>query len=148
MSKFTITRKIEFDAGHRVPYHNSKCYNIHGHRYVVEVVVEGELVEEKRYDKDMVMDFGDIKKIMMKVIHDKFDHSFIIWSEDDILEDIIMLAEKMNFKVRVITHIPTAERLAEYFFNLLKDEIDNNYRRLKKVIVWETPNSKAEYGGE
>ena len=35
-----ITRKLEFDAGHRVMNHESKCATCHGHRYVLEVTAE------------------------------------------------------------------------------------------------------------
>ena len=142
--KFSVVRKIEFDAGHRVPYHKSKCYNLHGHRYKVEVEVEGEIVEEG-YEKDMVMDFGDIKQEMMEFIHNNFDHSFMIWNKDEILPEIQELTIKMNFKVNVLPFVPTAEKLAEYFFIQLSWRINNNTRKVKSVVVWETPNSKAIY---
>ncbi|RDS98986.1 6-carboxytetrahydropterin synthase QueD, partial [Burkholderia contaminans] len=40
-----ITRKLEFDAGHRIPDHRSQCRNLHGHRYVLEVTLRGDLVD-------------------------------------------------------------------------------------------------------
>ena len=35
----TITRKLEFDAGHRIPDHNSQCRNLHGHRYTLLITL-------------------------------------------------------------------------------------------------------------
>ena len=33
----SVTRRLEFDAGHRIPDHRSQCRNLHGHRYVLEI---------------------------------------------------------------------------------------------------------------
>ena len=60
----TITRKLEFDAGHRIPDHRSQCRNLHGHRYVLEITLQGDLVEtEGAPDRGMVMDFADVKSL-------------------------------------------------------------------------------------
>ena len=40
----SVTRKLEFDAGHRIPDHRSQCRNLHGHRYVLEVTLAGDIV--------------------------------------------------------------------------------------------------------
>jgi 6-pyruvoyltetrahydropterin/6-carboxytetrahydropterin synthase len=40
----TITRKLEFDAGHRIPDHNSQCRNLHGHRYTLLITLTGDVV--------------------------------------------------------------------------------------------------------
>ena len=39
-----ITRRLEFDAGHRIPNHNSQCRHLHGHRYAIEITLSGEVV--------------------------------------------------------------------------------------------------------
>jgi 6-pyruvoyltetrahydropterin/6-carboxytetrahydropterin synthase len=31
----TITRRLEFDAGHRIPHHDGQCRHLHGHRYAI-----------------------------------------------------------------------------------------------------------------
>ena len=41
----TITRKLEFDAGHRIPDHNSQCRNLHGHRYTLLITLVGAVIE-------------------------------------------------------------------------------------------------------
>jgi 6-pyruvoyltetrahydropterin/6-carboxytetrahydropterin synthase len=46
--KIEITRKLEFDAGHRIPHHDGHCRHIHGHRYVIEVTLMGSCVESSR----------------------------------------------------------------------------------------------------
>ena len=71
-----IRRWIETDTGHRVPNHKSKCRNIHGHRYRWEVELEGTTVTDKgTSDEGMLMDFSDVKSILMEYIHDVVDHA-------------------------------------------------------------------------
>ena len=41
----TITRKLEFDAGHRIPDHKSQCRNLHGHRYTLEITLTGAVID-------------------------------------------------------------------------------------------------------
>jgi len=41
MQRLTITRRLEFDAGHRIPHHAGKCCHLHGHRYAIELTVSG-----------------------------------------------------------------------------------------------------------
>ncbi len=43
--KTKISRRIEWDMGHRIPDHQSLCKHPHGHRYVAEVTVEGLVIE-------------------------------------------------------------------------------------------------------
>ena len=56
----TITRKLEFDAGHRIPDHKSQCRNLHGHRYTLEITLVGAVIDvEGSSDNGMIMDFSD-----------------------------------------------------------------------------------------
>ena len=40
-----ITRRLEFDAGHRIPDHRSQCRHLHGHRYAIEITLSGTILE-------------------------------------------------------------------------------------------------------
>ena len=53
----TCTRKLEFDAAHRVMEHESKCRHLHGHRYVAEVTVATSELD----GLGRVLDFGLLK---------------------------------------------------------------------------------------
>ena len=55
-----ITRKGNFDSGHRVMNEFMKCYNIHGHTYLYELTFSFENMEEIGY----AIDFKEIKKAM------------------------------------------------------------------------------------
>ena len=41
-----ITRRLEFDAGHRIPDHASQCRHLHGHRYVIEISLSGNIIDK------------------------------------------------------------------------------------------------------
>lgn len=86
----TITRKLEFDAGHRIPDHRSQCRNLHGHRYVLEITLQGELVEtEGAPDRGMVMDFADVKALAMEHLVNKWDHAFIVYARDEVVRSFL-----------------------------------------------------------
>lgn len=139
---FLIAKEIEFDAGHRVPLHESKCRNPHGHRYKVKAVLRGELITEGP-ESGMVKDFSHVKDLMMKRIHDRFDHSFFVSHEDKELIAAFM-PFRFDWQIIVTKFHPTAECLAKHFYELLKPDMPN----LISLTVWETPTSTAMYTEE
>ena len=79
----TITRKLEFDAGHRIPDHKSQCRNLHGHRYTVEITLQGQVIaQEGHSDNGMIMDFSDVKALAKQHLVDVWDHAFLVYQED------------------------------------------------------------------
>ena len=77
----TVTRKLEWDSGHRVLNHGGKCRHLHGHRYVAEITVEATQLN----DLGMVVDFSLIKERVGKWIDENWDHNFLAHPEDPIL---------------------------------------------------------------
>ena len=83
-----VTKQFEWCMGHRVLNHKSKCKNLHGHHYRAEVTLSGDLVSrEGNSSEGMVIDFGDIKEVFMKHIHEILDHGFMVWEKDQSLKD-------------------------------------------------------------
>ncbi|NLF55908.1 MAG: 6-pyruvoyl tetrahydropterin synthase family protein, partial [Thauera phenolivorans] len=75
-----ITRRLEFDAGHRIPDHASQCRHLHGHRYVLEVSLSGEIIKaEGQPVNGMVMDFADVKRIANEEVVSRWDHAFLAY---------------------------------------------------------------------
>ena len=67
-----IRRKFHFDAAHKLECVGpEKCKNIHGHTYIMEVEVQGPVVN------GMVIDFGDLNKIVTEAVIIKWDHKFL-----------------------------------------------------------------------
>ena len=76
----TITRKLEFDAGHRIPDHNSQCRNLHGHRYTLLITLIGEVVKQDGVsDNGMIMDFSDVKELALEHLVSLWDHAFFVY---------------------------------------------------------------------
>ena len=141
-----ITRKLEFDAGHRIPDHRSQCRNLHGHRYVIEITLEGELVDvEGAPDRGMVMDFADVKALAMEHLIGKWDHAFIVYQGDTAVREF--LETLPDHKTVVLDCIPTVENLAATAFRILCGVYDAHYGvdlRLKHLRLYETPNCWAD----
>ncbi len=76
-----ISSKLEFDAGHRIPSHNSQCRHLHGHRYAIEITLSGDIItDEGIAEQGMVMDYSEVKRIAKDVLVDKWDHAFLVYS--------------------------------------------------------------------
>jgi len=142
----TITRKLEFDAGHRIPDHKSQCRNLHGHRYTLEITLIGAVIEEEgRSDNGMIMDFSDIKILAKKHLVDVWDHAFLVYEKDTAVRNF--LATLPDHKTVVISRIPTVENLARTAFDLLQAAFDDHFGnglRLQRLVLHETPNCWAE----
>jgi 6-pyruvoyltetrahydropterin/6-carboxytetrahydropterin synthase len=142
----TITRKLEFDAGHRIPDHKSQCRNLHGHRYTLEITLIGAVIEEEgSSDNGMIMDFSDIKALAEKHLVHVWDHAFLVYEKDDAVRNF--LATLPGHKTVVINRIPTVENLARTAFEILKAAYLDHFGtglHLHKLVLHETPNCWAE----
>lgn len=119
---------------------------MHGHRYRIVAVFEGDLVtDEGVSDQGMVIDFEDMKRILFEKVHEPLDHGFAVWKNDMVVRDFLV-AQKQ--RLVVMEEIPTAENLARWCFEQIAPEVRSRYGNtlhLKSVTVWETPNNSASY---
>jgi len=151
--QFTIRRQIEIDAGHRVPYHDSQCRFLHGHRWkIVAHVSAPDLVPSSsgRPDSGMVVDFGFIKQVLMEQIHSRFDHRLMLWEKDELVTAWgdgggMVHTLSIGDGVVAVPVIPTSEELARYWAELIAPQLSDNGFQLTALEVWETPNSVATY---
>jgi 6-pyruvoyltetrahydropterin/6-carboxytetrahydropterin synthase len=141
-----ITRRLEFDAGHRIPNHNSQCKHLHGHRYALEVTLSGDIItDEGQSEQGMVMDFSDVKRIAQNQLVDEWDHAFLVYRGDRLVCDF--LATLSNHKTVMLDVVPTAENLAQVAFDILDPayrDTYGNHLRLEQVRLYETPNNWAD----
>ena len=141
-----ITRRLEFDAGHRIPHHASKCRHLHGHRYAIEITLSGEIIgTEGAAEQGMVMDFSDVKNIANSVLVNRWDHAFLVYQGDHAVVDFLMSLPE--HKTVVLPIVPTAENLAEEAFRILDAaylDTYGNQLRLERVRLYETPNNWAD----
>jgi 6-pyruvoyltetrahydropterin/6-carboxytetrahydropterin synthase len=132
-----VTRRERFSAAHRVfnpelsDEENFKVYgqcsnpNWHGHNYILEVVIAGNVDPETGY----LLDLKLLKEIVHKNVIDKVDHKNLNL-ETDFLNGII----------------PSAENLTIAIWNQLEDKVPKG--KLYSVKLYETENNYFEYKGE
>ncbi len=142
-----ITKHIEFDAGHRVPDHASKCRSPHGHRYRVEIEVSGP-VQANVGDPEngMVVDYGRLKELLVGLVHDPWDHAMLCYEHDTALLAALSGAED-GWKVALLDRVPTAECLAQIVAERLSAPVAAIHAdcTLRRVTVWETPTCSASW---
>jgi 6-pyruvoyltetrahydropterin/6-carboxytetrahydropterin synthase len=145
--QLTITRKFEFDAGHRIPNHLSLCKNLHGHRYVLELTITGNIQQENQaHDFGMIIDFGEIKQLIQTHLIQKWDHAFLVYAEDTIL--LHFLNSLPDHKTVVLPCVPTAENLVKLAFDTANQILHTHYKNnilIKHARLYETPNCWADY---
>ena len=141
-----ITRRLEFDAGHRIPDHKSQCRHLHGHRYAIEITLSGDIIDKNGDAANgMVMDFSQVKEIAKTHLVDAWDHAFLAFEGDRVIVDF--LASLPSHKTVLLNRVPTAENLAQIAFDILdaayRDTYDNHLQ-LSRVRLYETPNCWAD----
>jgi 6-pyruvoyltetrahydropterin/6-carboxytetrahydropterin synthase len=131
---------LEWDAAHRVLRHESKCANLHGHRYKAEITCAAKLDPLGR-----VVDFGRVKEIVGTWIDDNWDHTTLANEEDAVL---ISFVEDQGLGRNVYTFEgePTAENIALALLQISQSLLDaaGVRVRVERVRVHETPNCWAD----
>ncbi len=117
-----VGRHFEFEASHKLPNNAiyGKCSNLHGHRYELEIEVEGELQEN-----GWICNFSEIKEIVNDTIIEKFDHAYL----------------NQYFE------IPTVENIARYVYEELSRKFLGKEYVLARIKVYETSKCYAEIIG-
>lgn len=141
-----ITRRLEFDAGHRIPDHQSHCRHLHGHRYVIEITLVGEVIQASGQPMNgMVMDFSEVKSLALESLVDSWDHAFIVYRGDVAIVEFLKTIP--DHKTVVLDVVPTAENLAAIAFAKLdavyRDRY-GNHLQLERIRLYETPNCWAD----
>ena len=141
-----ITRRLEFDAGHRIPNHNSQCRHLHGHRYAIEITLSGQVIAtEGVSEQGMVMDFSEVKTIAQNILVNQWDHAFLVYQGDAAV--VAFLATLQDHKTVILDEVPTAENLAALAFRILDTAYVDRYGnqlKLERIRLYETPNNWAD----
>lgn len=141
----TATRKVGWDAAHRVLRHESKCGTLHGHRYTAEITCQAPQLD----DVGRVIDFGVMKEVIGTWIDENLDHTTICNDEDDNLIAWCEAEARQKGKKApyIVPYEPTAENIArlihEVGTGLLKER--GSLVQIVNIRIWETPNCFADY---
>ncbi|MBE0649416.1 MAG: 6-carboxytetrahydropterin synthase [Bacteroidales bacterium] len=141
-----ITKEFKFEMAHALKGYDGLCKNIHGHSYELKVTVSGLPITEDNNPKlGMVMDFGDLKKIVNEEIVNQFDHTLVLSEK---MPDFLLKELKNQFERIIITEYnPTSEMMLIDFAARLKSRLPENIQ-LKYMLLRETVTSYAEWFAE
>lgn len=111
-----------FAAAHQLRMVATKCENLHGHNWRVEVYLAGQELN----NAGVLMDFGEIKVHLRKII-DSLDHKFL--NELNLFDD----------------GNPSSENIARYIAEAMSAKITTPGVAVSRVGVWESDDSCATY---
>ena len=127
---YKLRVKTHFDAAHYIKDYEGKCSKEHGHRWEVEVALEGGRLD----GRNMLIDFAEVKAALKDLLDNCLDHCQLNES----------LSEKNV----------TAEFLAKWLWGRFREESPKWYKldygmvKLTRVTIWESPDCCVEYCGE
>jgi len=120
---FILKKQFKFEASHQLPNHDGKCARLHGHSWVMVIWVEGDRLITEGCKQGMVIDYGDISRIVKPLVNDHLDHYHL------------------NDSMGLIN--PTSESIAVWVYERLKPSLDCLYA----VEIQETCTSSCIYYG-
>ncbi len=143
MSKIRVTKRFHFEMAHALFQYDGLCRNIHGHSYNLEVTLIGESRKQPGDPKDgMVLDFGDLKKIVKTNIVDRFDHALMVNSLFS--NSQIEILKKTTNRIIVVDYQPTSENIVTDIAKILQQLMPAGVT-LFSIRLFETVTSFAEW---
>ncbi len=144
MGKIRITKQFYFETGHALYGYDGKCRNVHGHSYKLSVTVIGTPLQDKDNVKyGMVIDFGDLKKIVSSEIVDKWDHATVFNKNTPHLQ-LAKELEKNEHNVVLVDYQPTSEMMLLDFAKRIQAKLPKSIK-LHALRLQETETSSAEW---
>jgi len=143
MSIIRVTKEFAFETAHALWNYDGPCRNVHGHSYKLFVTISGEPINDPANPKNgMVIDFGDLKKIVGKQVVKVFDHAVVISNRfENVKLDAI---NKMFGNVLVVGYQPTCENIVADIADRIIAHLPDNIN-LHSLRLYETATSYAEW---
>src|SRR5574343_1803601 len=144
MSKIRITKQFSFETGHALFGYDGKCNNVYGHSYKLSVTVIGSPIADTANVKyGMVIDFGDLKKIVKEEIVDVFDHATVFNQNTPHIELAKELQDR-GHHVILVDYQPTSENMVIDFAAKISARLPQAIQ-LHSLRLQETETSVAEW---
>ncbi len=139
-----LTKEFTFESAHALEGYDGACREIHGHSYRLFVTVVGEPIEDAQSPKcGMVMDFGDLKRIVGEQIISRLDHSFVLRSSER--NDSIIEGLATHFSnIITVDYQPTCENMLYDFAERISSHMPAGVK-LFSLRLHETATSYAEW---
>ncbi len=146
MSRIRLSKEFRFEMAHALWNYDGLCKNIHGHSYILRVTVIGTPINDDNHVKNgMVMDFGDLKRIVNEQIVDRLDHTVVL-NEKSPYQKVLELPQ-MGGRHVITPYQPTCENMLVDFAERIKSNLPQNVE-LHSLRLHETANSFAEWFAE
>jgi 6-pyruvoyltetrahydropterin/6-carboxytetrahydropterin synthase len=120
---FELRVVTRFAAAHRLTMVGTKCENLHGHNWKIEVYVQGQSIDAG----GVLVDFGVIKRHVRELM-ETLDHKFL--NELDYFQDGTP---------------PSSENIAKYLADSLTARMDLPGVNVSRVTAWESDDASATY---
>lgn len=144
MSNIRLTKKFSFETGHALYGYDGKCKNLHGHSYKLHVTVIGKPISDATNPKyGMVVDFGDLKKIVKEHIEDVFDHT-MVFNKNTPHSELASILKAQGHDIIEVDYQPTSEMMVIHFAEIIKAHLPQNVK-LHSIKLYETATSYAEW---
>ncbi|ARV11911.1 6-carboxytetrahydropterin synthase [Gilvibacter sp. SZ-19] len=144
MSNIRITKQFSFETGHALWGYDGKCRNVHGHSYNLYVTVIGQPITDPSHVKHgMVIDFGDLKKIVKEEIVEVFDHATVFNKNTPHVELAKELQDR-GHNVLLVDYQPTSEMMVIDFAEKIAKRLPDGIK-LHSLKLQETATSFAEW---
>ena len=135
LAMYSVTKRIEFCYGHRLLDYDGMCKHPHGHNAVAEIEIRADSLDAR----NMVADFGDIKRIVKGWVDRELDHRMILRHDDP----LVACLQRLGEPAYLLDSNPTVERIARLVYDISREQ----GLPVVRVTVWETPTSWATYTG-
>lgn len=130
MTQIRITKQFSFETGHALYGYDGKCKNVHGHSYKLSVTVIGSPnIDTTNVKYGMVIDFGDLKKIVKEEIVDIFDHA-TVFNQNTPHIDLANELKSRNHNVILVDYMPTSENMVIDFANKIRLKTSEKYQSI------------------
>ncbi len=144
MAKIRITKQFTFETAHALYGYDGKCKNIHGHSYKLDVTVIGQPIADTSNVKcGMVIDFGDLKKIVKTEVVDVMDHAIVLNQHTPHIQLADNL-KKTGHNVVLVDYQPTSENMVIDFANRIQSKLSSELS-LHSLKLRETETAFAEW---
>lgn len=147
----TAERYHDISCGHRVVGHENKCRHLHGHNYRVHFICTAANLDHI----GRVIDFGVIKERLCMWIENNWDHKFLAWENDpvmnaacDALGDTHRSDSHLMFAESIVwtPFNPTAENMAQYLVEVIApQQLEGTEVELVQCIIEETAKCSASF---
>lgn len=143
MALIRVTKEFRFEMAHALWNYDGPCRNVHGHSYILYVTFAGEPKDDPDNPRNgMVMDFGDLKKIVRESVVNRFDHALMVSGQAP--AEIVERYRQHFGNVIVTPWQPTCENLvADIAATLSSMAPEGSF--LHSVKLYETATAYAEW---